>query len=214
MTTGIKLKPMHGLCLKLLMLSMLCLVAFSSTAKVKVEDYWSNDIRCVYSHYKDIKNHAFYHPGISLRIQSNDYGTCYLIVFEEFVSKQDDPSFQKGHRMIVRLGNNEVLSFPLVWEASPATVFTNAYEGNYNQPYIYPAYEVSSADIDKMIKEGIKKIRLEHSQGANDYIISKKEGDNKHVKANQKLMGEMWEAVKEQFRKPAPPKPNNTLPEF
>jgi len=209
------LKSMHGLCLKAVMLTMLCLAAFSSTAKVKVEDFWSNDIRCVYSRYKDIKNHSFYHPGISIRIQSNGIqNDSYLIVFKEFVQKQDDPSFLNGHKMIVRLGNDEVLSFPLIWEASPATAFTNAYEGNYHEPYIYPAYLVSPADIDKMIKEGVKKIRLEHSQGANDYIISNKEGDNKHVKQNQKLMGEMWEAVKEQFGKPAPAKPGNTLPEF
>ena len=185
-----------------------------ASAKIKVEDYWSdNGARCVYSHYKDIKNYGWYHPGLSLRSYVLRKDTVYLVVFKEFVSKPEDPEFLQGHKMMVRLSNNDVLTFNLTWEAKPVLHYNNAYNSGYNEPYIYPAYRATAEEIEKMINIGVKKIRLEHSQGFNDYYIEKP-GKCNHTKAVQKLMSEMWEGVRKQLTLPAPPKPYTPSTEF
>lgn len=188
----------------LTILFLLCPLCIS--AKVKIHDEWNENIRCVYSDYKGLDGLGFKSliPNPSIRVQTLGTDVAYILAFKVFVYKTTDPSYQSGDNLLVRLFNDEVLTLPLIWTASPDVMGSVAYNQTSYEPYIYPAYSITPEIIDKMVQIGIKKIRFEHSQGYADYYLYKTDKDLKRVQKNQKLMSEMWDGVKTQLSKAAP----------
>lgn len=198
----------------IIVLVLMVLLPIHSNAKIKVYDEWVNNVRCTYTQYKKFKA-SIYTPEISFRINevpdAKVKDIAYIITFREFIRKSTDPSFLKGHKMLVKLTNGEIMNFELIWEGKPKITFSSDVSHTYTtlDNYVYPGYLASAGDIEKMIEVGVEKIRLEHSQGYIDFLFYYDGKINKcnHIERNKKQMLEMWNAVNEKHESPAPEKP-------
>ena len=187
----------------------LLLLTLSFGANAKVRDYWSNDVRHVVS---DVHYDAAGKPALNWYINAwtrDNKNAFYHISLDLYTSSSDDPAFTKSHKMLIKLNNDEVITIPVHYEASPKV--THNYDPVYHTQstsyeHYYPGWRVSLETLQKISTTGIKKVRIEHSKGYTDYNFDEKKSQ-KVTKSFTKMLNQ----VTEQLEKDPPKKPT-TVP--
>ena len=186
---------------KLLAVIALALVVVMGV-NAKIRDEWRGDFREVDSKYEKYRGGW---PPIKMcierRIHADTNDTINIFIFEFPTFSNNDPSYRKGDKMQVRLGNDEVVTGTIYYTAEPTPKVTKGDGGVHytTLPNRYPGYSFSNEDYYKIAKHGVKKIRISHSNGNLDYVF-----EGKDFEKFKKKFLKNFNAVNEQAKKPAP----------
>lgn len=185
---------------KLIFVLLGCLF-FNANAKVD-SDFWTdNDYRVIHSNLKKVKGGVPYLDWKVMLQAKNDADPTYYLVARYYTFSTNDVSFDKGHNILIRLNNEDVITSPISYPAKPTTTTgtVNYHHASTQLEDRYPAWLFSFDQLQKMVNIGIKKIRVEHSGGYYDYNLNESESK----KVSKDLQG-LIDDVNAQFIKEPP----------
>lgn len=158
---------------KLFLSTMLCLISILAFAQEIEYDKSTNgerSIMCKYESVRNMKDKTVFSVALSAE-QNKEKRTSYFLSLK--TTSGTPITVPKGGKLLIKLNDNTIIELNTLMEYAGTVRDVHNVNGFVFHDYtIFPLFHINDAQI-KQISEGVKKIRLETTEGNKDKEFKK-----------------------------------------